>query len=187
MKNNNIKLENSTISNYVRQVQIRVIFLRVGEIDTLNEKFFAEILVESKWEEPNLSHEFDLSSDSLQLYNEEKELSNTSKYWNPKIYIENALNDPKQTVHHKIKKEVIKPSNDHAEENKPQFKFWLYEYRKIKGHFFEKLELNYFPLDVQDLGIIVTTFRSNKEVFLVHNKKKPSIVNSNLTIDQNIW
>lgn len=174
--------------NANREVQIRIIFLRVGEIDTLNEKFFAEILVESKWEEPDLSVEFDLSSGLLQLSNEEKELSNISKYWNPKIYIENCLNDPKQTVHHKIKKEVIKPFGEkQVDENKLNFKFWLYEYRKIKGHFFAKLELNYFPLDVQDLGIIVTTFRSNKEVFLVHNKKKPSIVNSNLTIDQNIW
>ncbi|CAF0706853.1 unnamed protein product [Brachionus calyciflorus] len=173
-----------------REVQIRIIFLRVGEIDTLNEKFFAEILVESKWEEPSLSVEFDLTKEENQFYNEEKELNNPTKYWNPKIYIENALNDPKQTVHHKIKKEILDTKNESnltEQVNKPKYKFWLYEYRKIKGHFFEKLELDYFPLDVQDLSISVTTFRSNKEVNLIHNKKKPSIVNSNLTIDQNIW
>lgn len=41
-----------------REVEIRVIFLRIGDIDTLNEKFFAEILIESKWEEPKLVEEF---------------------------------------------------------------------------------------------------------------------------------
>lgn len=174
-----------------REVQVRVIFLRVGDIDTLNEKFFAEILVESKWEEPRLSTEFDCSL----IYNEEKELNNAHNYWNPKVYIENALNDPKQTVHYKIKKEIFEIKDHNNNENNDdlnpagnvRFKFWLYEYKKVRGYFFEKLELNYFPVDVQDLSIIVTTFRSNKEVSLVENKKKLSIVNSNLTIDQNIW
>lgn len=178
-----------------KEVQIRIIFLRVGDIDTLNEKFFAEILVETKWEEASLVAEFSSSLETnIDYCSEEKELTNPNKYWNPKIYIENALNDPKQTVHYKIKKE-LKNTNDSEFYNEPnidetkssKFKYWIYEYRKIKGLFFEKMELNYFPIDVQDLSIIVTTFRSNKEVVLVKNSKKPSIVNSKLTIDQNIW
>lgn len=173
-----------SIKQKPRWVETRTIFLRIGEIDTVNERFFAEILVESRWEEPKLSTEFDTSK----LCCEEKEINNSNKYWNPKIYIENALNDPKQTVHYKIMKEyqgkqiVINP-----EETSTLLKFWFYEYRKIKGYFFEKLNLEYFPLDVQDLSIIVTTFKSNKEVILVQNKDKLSLVGSNMTIDKHIW
>lgn len=176
--------------NRIKEVEIRIIFLRIGDIDTLNEKFFAEILIESRWEDPKLSLEFESDSDSS-LAEEEKELNNPNKYWNPKIYVENSLNDPKQTVYYKVKKELIDTNVGQNELNSSQSKtftkFWLYEYRKIKGHFFEKLDLQYFPLDVQGLSIIVTTFKSNKEVSLIHNTKKSSIINNNLTVDKNIW
>ncbi len=36
---------------YLIQVHIRCIFLRVGEIDTLNERYYAELLLEASWEE----------------------------------------------------------------------------------------------------------------------------------------
>lgn len=174
----------------IKEVEIRIIFLRIGDIDTLNERFFAEILIESKWEDPKLSIEFHSDTNST-IDEEEKELNHPNKYWNPKIYVENSLNDPKQTVYYKVKKEVL---DDQMESNEIDFKksksitkFWLYEYRKIKGYFFEKLDLQYFPLDVQDLSIIVTTYKSNKELSLIHNRKKCSIINNNLTVDKNIW
>lgn len=171
-------------ANNPRLVETRTIFLRIGEIDTVNERFFAEILVESKWEEFKLAQEFD----TKKQYNEEKEIKNSNKYWNPKIYIENALNDPKQTIHYKIAKEYQRnKAFKNAEDTESAFKFWIYEYRKIKGYFFEKLNLEYFPLDVQDLSIVVTTFKSNKEVILIQSKEKLSLVGSNMTIDKHIW
>jgi hypothetical protein len=189
-----------------REVELRIIFLRIGEIDTLNEKFFAEILVECKWQDEKLCAEFD-----QRLVREEKELSMSAsaKYWNPKIYIENGLNDPIQTIHYKIKKEVVSEStrkrttsecesrsiisNDQTQPqqfndfNNVQFKYWNYEYRKLKGFFFEKLELEYFPVDIQSMSIVVTSYRSNREVRLVPNKRRKSIVNSKVNIDNNIW
>ena len=65
--------------------------------------------------------------------------------------------------------------------------YWMFEYRKVKGYFFEKLELNYFPLDIQDLSIVITTFKSNKDVTLIHNRTKSSLVNSKITLDRHIW
>lgn len=177
-------------STKVKEVEIRIIFLRIGDIDTLNERFFAEILIESKWEDPELNVEFD-SEISSPNDEEEKELNQPNKYWNPKIYVENSLNDPKQTVYYKVKKEVVDNQLERSDVDLKQLKsvakFWLYEYRKIKGYFFEKLDLQYFPLDVQDLSIIVTTYKSNKELSLIHNRKKCSIINNNLTVDKNIW
>ena len=100
-----------------REIEIRVIFLRIGDIDTLNEKFFAEVLIESKWQEPRLVSEFtDCGYNSTMTSSvglggtlaakssiEEHELtSNANKFWNPQIYIENALNDPQQTLYYKV-------------------------------------------------------------------------------------
>ena len=163
-----------------REVELRVIFIGIGEIDTVNQKFFAEILVEAKWEDPNLCSEFINTAENSNT--EEKELTSSQKYWNPKIYIENIINDPKQTVHHRIKKvETVK------ETEQSQFRYWIYEYRKTKGFFFEKLELEYFPVDIQDLSVIISSYRSNKEVRLLQNKTRQSIVNYNVNIDNNIW
>lgn len=158
-----------------------------GEIDTLNEKFFAEILVETKWEEPKLCAEFD-----QRVGRDEKEFTHPLKYWNPKVYIENTLNDPNQTVHYRIKKEVRQPHSAESPNkselfNNVQFKYWVYEYRKLKGYFFEKLELEYFPVDIQSMSVIVTSYRSVREVRLVANRKRKSIVNNSMNIDKNIW
>lgn len=164
------------------QVELRVIFLRIGDIKTVNENFFAEILIESRWEEPNLSSEFDKSN----LFNEEKELQSAKKYWNPNIYIENSLNDTQKNISYKIMKKFTLKKDD-TEDSNSNLKYWLYEYQQIKGHFFQKLKLKYFPLDVQDLSIMVTTFKSNKEVVLVQSKEKASVISSSMTIDKNIW
>ena len=129
--------------------------------------------------------------------------------------MDNVLNEPKQHVHFKIKKELVQnpvkiylvdensnrlhkrksvagdsTSGDSASSKSsllPQFSYWLYEYRKVRGYFFAKLELNFFPLDTQDLSIIITTFKSNKHVKLIQNVMKPSLINSKTIIDQNIW
>jgi hypothetical protein len=131
--------------------------------------------------------------------------------------VDNVLNEPKQHVHFKIKKELIQTpikvfltdensNRVHKRKNvavigdscsvdssssksslMPTFSYWLYEYRKIRGYFFAKLELNFFPLDTQDLSIIITTFKSNKHVKLIQNTTKPSLINSKTIIDQNIW
>lgn len=170
--------------------------------------------MESKWEEPRLEEEFAKTSDPSKLYEkEEREFQHGGKYWNPQLFIDNVLNEPKQHVHFKIKKELVQSpnqaylidenmncmvkrksfNNDDASPSSsqsslmPQFSYWLYEYRKVRGYFFAKLELNFFPLDTQDLAVIITTFKSNKHVKLIPNTKKPSLINSKTIIDQNIW
>ncbi|RNA08901.1 expressed conserved [Brachionus plicatilis] len=166
-----------------RQIETRVIFLRIGDINTVKERFFAEILVESRWEEPKLVFEFK----KTEL--KEKEITNYKKYWNPNIYVENVLDDSNQTVHYQAKKKRnlnIKFPNG-QDENQTEAKYWIYEYKKIKGFFFQKLMLKYFPLDVQDLSIVLTTYKSSNEVLLVQNKENLSIIGSSLTIDKNIW
>ena len=92
----------------VRYVQVLIQFLRIGEIDTMNEKYHAEIKIESKWVENEDIVEYDPKN---------------YKYWNPKLYIENALEDTKQQITYDVQLE-----ND---------KFIVTELRIVKGVFWE--------------------------------------------------
>jgi len=38
------------------KVYVRVVFLKIGEIDTLKELFRAEVFVQARWREPALDH-----------------------------------------------------------------------------------------------------------------------------------
>lgn len=58
------------------------------------------------------------------------------RLWNPKLYIENSLGDPKEQIRHRV------IYNDKGEA-------FIYEKRVAKGTFMENLELDDFPFDVQ--------------------------------------
>lgn len=70
-----------------KEIQVSVEFLRFGEIDTMNEKYYAEVCIETTWVEKRLTRNYDPKVD-----------------WNPKIYIENSLLEPKEEVLYEIKR-----------------------------------------------------------------------------------
>ena len=43
-------------------VQVRVIFLKIGEIDTVHENFAADVFIQTKWKEPALNGHIDVVS-----------------------------------------------------------------------------------------------------------------------------
>lgn len=88
MNGKETELKNGTL-NSCRDVEIRVDFLRIGEIDTMTEKYTCEVMIESKWTETNTS---------IEKYD-------ASKHWNPKLYIQNALNEPKESNTYDIQAE----------------------------------------------------------------------------------
>lgn len=100
------------MSSTPRDVYISVDFFKIGQIDNLNEKFLAEIRIESKWKE------------NYHLNNTEY---NPQTHWNPKLYVQNLLTENKDIVNYKIQKE-----NDYS---------IISEIRVIKGQFWERLEL----------------------------------------------
>jgi hypothetical protein len=103
-------------------VYIRIGFIKLFDLDTLNQRFNCEALIESKW--------YDKSITSL----------NDDIKWKPDIYIENAITDPKEEINYKILKD--------SEQND---KFFVSEIRKVRVLAWENLELESFPLDIQDL------------------------------------
>lgn len=144
------------------KVEIRIVFLKIGEIDTIKEQFQAEAFIEAKWKEPSLN------IDELDSFD-------ATKFWNPNIEIENAVGDIKADVSYKIVVEKNDPSPI------------IYEMRKVKGTFLENLELYDFPVDVQDLSITLTTNRKCCELEFFEDSEIPSSINTQTFIDQQEW
>ncbi|VDO01568.1 unnamed protein product [Rodentolepis nana] len=108
-------------------VEVRVVFLKIGEIDTLKEMYRADAFIQTKWPEPRLNGKTD----------EELTKTDLSKCWNPLVYIENILTESKE-------QHWMSAKND---DNGQVF---ITERRRLRAIFLETLELNDFPLDVQN-------------------------------------
>ncbi len=106
-------------------------FIQIGEVDTVNERFQAIIELEAKWEDNKIP------DNSLNKIFQSKDW----KEWDPKIFIENSLYD-KNNIE-EITFFATKISNT----------IQVTETRIIKGSFWEKMELNDFPFDIQGLVI----------------------------------
>ena len=72
----------------VRIVQVVIEFTRIGEIDTMNEKYQAEVIIESKWR------------DKLDIIEYDPDVN-----WNPRLFIENAINEIKENITYRVTKE----------------------------------------------------------------------------------
>ena len=102
-------------------VRVYIVFLKVGEIDNVKERFQADAYIEASWE------------DNTVTQNHLNGNFDSKMYWNPDLYIENSLGNLSQSI--KYKTEATKEGN-----------IRVVEMRTIKGSFWEKLELGEFPL-----------------------------------------
>ncbi len=160
------------------KVHIRLMFLRVGEIDTLNERYQAHVAIEARWpiDINNLSPS--LSSDDQKRLIEGKSISLLNykeSHWHPQLYIENAIGDLKEQIRYSAKKSII--DNE----------IYICEHNDIKGSFWVKLELQYFPCDVQDLSISIASMLYDDKTILVADPHHLSGVNEEVFIDQHVW
>ena len=73
--------------NGARTVWVRIVYEGIGEVDTMNEKFNANVRIKCKWYHPD---------------NEEFDTYDPKKHWYPKLYIENALENVKEDLYYKI-------------------------------------------------------------------------------------
>lgn len=72
-----------------KHVQVYIHFGRIGEIDTMNEKYQAEFTVESSW----------ISNEPISNYD-------PNVHWNPKLYIENAIQEPKESIKYSLSRDA---------------------------------------------------------------------------------
>jgi hypothetical protein len=61
------------------------------------------------------------------------------------------------------------------------------EHHKLKGTLWERMELQHFPVDVQELSILLTTSRPKTEMTFVKNLRRPSGVNRRVFTDEQEW
>ena len=140
-------------------VSIRVSFTKIFDIDTINQRFQAEVIVESRWHDPTLKS---LNDDI------------SKAHWKPDLYVENAINDPKEETSLKIIK-----NQDGL--------LMISEIRRIRGTFWENLELENFPLDVQDLSITIASKKSGSKVNFILIQSEIAKVNINSNLDKSMW
>lgn len=135
-------------------IQIRVVFLKVGEIETQKEQYNADVFMQFRWREPRLD----------QFSYQDIANADLKKFWNPELYVENSLGNPTEEVWTHVS------MNDNNEA-------YLYERRRVKGCFAETLELADFPFDVQDLTVTVSSHRPDTELELVKDVDEVSAIN----------
>lgn len=146
------------------RVEICVVFLKIGEIDTLKEQYEADVMIKAIWREPALDRDKKEVASSVDF----------SQYWNPKIFIENTIGDPKESMFQMIS------YNDKGQA-------YILQKRRIKGTFLENLELDDFPFDVQDLTVTIMSDLNTHEIDLVEDTREPHMVNRQSFIDEQEW
>lgn len=145
-------------------VTVRVVFLKIGEIETIKECFSAEAFVQAKWREPAL--------DGLVNSSRTEEVQ-WNNYWNPKLSIVNSIGEPKENVWYSLMFNAQKEA-------------LICERRRIKGTFLENLELGEFPFDTQDISLSIMSERSSDEVELEEDIEMSSI-NIQSFVDEQEW
>lgn len=147
-----------------RKVFIRVVFLKIGEIDTTKECFTADVHVEAKWREPNYDKKTDLDPKSLHW----------DSVWLPRLYADNALGEPKEAINRTVL-------------FNRELEAFVCERRRIKGTFVETMELYQFPFDIQDISISLTSELPANEVELEVDRSEESSINKGSFADEQEW
>ncbi|ESO92651.1 hypothetical protein LOTGIDRAFT_162572 [Lottia gigantea] len=145
------------------QVFLRVVFLKIGEINTLKEKYAADVFLQARWQLPP-GHQ---KPTRLTDYNKDS-------VWNPQLIIENVLGDSREDIWR-----YAEPSADG--------KLSIYECRRVKGVFIENLELQHFPFDTQELSLTISSELSELEVELLEEAEELSSVNKQSFVDEQEW
>ncbi|MCC7160094.1 MAG: hypothetical protein IT281_11265 [Ignavibacteria bacterium] len=117
----------------------------------MHENFYAEVVIEARW-----------------LYDPD------ATAWNPNLYVKNALGDIKQEISSELVNNLDEPVYADSNDNDIVY---VWEIRKVAGTFWEKLELNSFPADVQQLSLQIVTRCPIEECILVEDRLQPSMVN----------
>ncbi|CAF0881969.1 unnamed protein product [Rotaria sp. Silwood1] len=158
----NLSVKNLNEKPVPIEISVRCIFLRVGEIDTLNERYTGEIFFEASWyvTDPNIESEYDPQTGNF----------------NPQLAVLNHMGD---SLRHDKWYSTNKTDKNGLIE--------ITEHHKFKGTFWERMELNHFPYDVQELSISLTTPLTINDICFTENKQKPSGVNRTVFSDQQSW
>ncbi|XP_069101767.1 cys-loop ligand-gated ion channel-like isoform X2 [Argopecten irradians] len=145
-----------------KTVYIKAVFLKLSDIDTVKEQFAADVFLQARWREKSLDH----SKEDIEV--------DFDKYWNPDLMIQNRTESAQR------KKWCVLRFGTSGEA-------FIVERRRIKGVFTEKMELQDFPFDSQDLSVVLTSDRSVEEVTLEEDSQDLSTINVTSFADEQEW
>ncbi|ESN99605.1 hypothetical protein HELRODRAFT_176770 [Helobdella robusta] len=134
-------------------VRVKVNFMKIGVIDTIRDRYHADVMVQTKWREPKFD-EYALSLDQ----------ANLESCWNPHVTIWNGVED----LQYETTIFLELDSDQRA---------WICERKRTRGQFFEFMELRKFPFDEQDLTVMVVSDRSEAELEFLQDCNQKSAVN----------
>lgn len=111
-------------------------------------------------------------------------------FWSPSLFIENAIGDLKEDIRHKL--EIVEKANPDTSNTNTNTSFSnltvkVCEMRKVRGVFYERLELYDFPMDIQEISITLTSKLSVNQVELVENPRDACSINTEDFLDQQEW
>ncbi|UJR31978.1 hypothetical protein I4U23_019451 [Adineta vaga] len=185
-----LPINGSNLKPSARTVRIRLVFIRIGDIDTLNEKYQADVYFEARWTEIiNVNSHDLLPEQQIQLLSENvivrKDESYSKTNWTPELFIENAIG---QIVEQDKWFTIMRKTSEKTDSLSPPIaNLEICEHRRIRGVFWEKLELNHFPADVQDLTISITTHHYLENCRLIEDPQFRSSINREAFFDQQEW
>ncbi|KAJ8307908.1 hypothetical protein KUTeg_014555, partial [Tegillarca granosa] len=143
-------------------VFIKIVFLKIGEINTVTEQFEAEVFIQARWSEKALDHA--TTTDKVDF----------SSYWNPELLVQNVMGTPQSNLW----REVMYAKSGEA---------FIVEKRKIKGKFAENLELEDFPFDYQYLSILISSHLSEDELEILEDDHDLSVIKATCFVDEQQW
>ncbi len=83
---NLLMMTDISIESQAIDVYIQIGFTKIYDIDTITQRFQAEAIIETKWNDPNVTSESDLNKIA----------------WKPELFIENSINDLKEEISYKF-------------------------------------------------------------------------------------
>jgi hypothetical protein len=83
--------------------------------------------------------------------------------------------------------EKANPSENNSSNNFNNLTVKVCEMRKVRGIFYERLELYDFPMDIQEISITLTSKLSLEQVELVENRRDACSINTEDFLDQQEW
>ena len=108
-------LEMTTNANkYAKLVEVSIEFLSLGEIDTMSERYEAEVRIRSRWYDDEEIDEYD-----------------KSRHWYPKLFIVNALPDVKEDIRYRV--ERLENKSIITEIRIAKGKFWERYFGELAG------------------------------------------------------
>jgi len=127
----------------------------------LNERYYAEFLLEASWEETSYK--------SLQTRPFDPTI-----HWTPELELINGIGELQDDITYTVRYEK-------------QGSVTVTDHHKLKGTLWERMELQHFPVDVQELSLSLITSRTNSEMIFIKNLRKPSGVNRRIFTDEEEW